>query len=192
MSFQLVKKAIRSEQPTPVHKLVLIVIADHVNEKRGGTAYPSVQTIAEYVGVSPRHVQRVLRDLEAQGVLELSTKRGYMGTNKYRILTHNMTWVSPQHDMGVTPNMTWVSQGGDMGVTRIYKEHINIDRIDGPPPSGQGGAVSAVERTNRVGEVAPERSSGDTPCEKHPYHYDDECETCYANKGTTELKEQTA
>ena len=67
-------------------RLVLLCIADHVNTE-SGTAYPSLDTIAEETCVSRRQVSRAIADLEAMGEIEVLHKgngRGY--STVYRIL----------------------------------------------------------------------------------------------------------
>ncbi len=51
MSFKLVKSVISSERVDGMHKLVLIILADYVNDSRGNAAWPSVTTVAIKAGV---------------------------------------------------------------------------------------------------------------------------------------------
>lgn len=72
----------------PTAKLVLIVIAEHANEKRGdGMAWPSIETIARLACVSERPVQRHLRQLVADGWLfvEQHSVGGRGRTTVYRL-----------------------------------------------------------------------------------------------------------
>jgi len=177
MSFQLVKKVIRSEQQSPAHKLVLIVIADHTNETKSGTAWPSVETIAAYVGLKRRQVQRILRDLEATGQIQVWKRSAMMGANRYQILSKG---VSPMTRGGVTHDTSDVSyktRGGVTHDTQVHKEHIK-KRAGGAPPSGQGATALANNDQKNVATVA-QAYGGDTPqCAQHKT-IDWQCSTCY-------------
>lgn len=179
MSFKLVKQVIRSHQQSPAHKLVLIVIADHTNENKTGTAWPAVETIAEYVGLSRRQVQRILRELEASGQLKVWKKNAQMGTNRYKIDILNVTPMSPHGDTYVTPNVTFTTSQRDTHVTRVYKEHIN-NRVGVAPAFGQG--ADALQRTDEkeLSGDAVRAAAHDAPkCQTHNY-VDIQCDTCYA------------
>ena len=52
-------------------KMVLLVLANHVN-KQSGKTYPSVDTIARKSGLSRRSVQKFLKDFVSEGVLEIT------------------------------------------------------------------------------------------------------------------------
>lgn len=178
VSFKLVKKVIRSTQQTAAHKLVLVVIADHTNENKTGTAWPSVDTIAGYVGLRRRQVQRILRDLEKSGQLKVWKKNAQMGTNRYQIIVDNVSPMTPQRVTHDTPNVSPMTLGGVTHDTRVYKEHINkrVGGAPGPQPRGAT-ALQNIDQHN-VATVA-QASGGDTPqCQQHKA-IDWECKTCY-------------
>jgi hypothetical protein len=58
---------------TGTAKLVLLGIANHDGD---GGAWPSVDTLAVYANASPRAVQYVLRELEANGELAVALQDG--------------------------------------------------------------------------------------------------------------------
>ncbi len=60
-------------------KVVLLGIANHDGD---GGAWPSIETLARYANVSPRNVQRALRELEDLGELRTITRSG--GTSQTR------------------------------------------------------------------------------------------------------------
>jgi hypothetical protein len=177
MSFKLVKQVIRSTQQSPAHKLVLIVIADHTNETKSGTAWPAIDTIAAYVGLKRRQVQRILRELEKTGQIQVDKRGAFKGTNRYRILS---TGVSPTTPHGVTHDTSEVSFTTKRGVThdtQVHKEHIK-KRAGGAPPSGQGATALANNNQQNVATVA-QAYGGDTPqCAQHKT-IDWQCSTCY-------------
>jgi len=179
MSFKLVKKVIRSRQQSPAHKLVLIVIADHTNENKSGTAWPSVETIAAYVGLKRRQVQRILRDLEAVEQIRVWKKDAQMGTNRYQIVSDNVSPMTPHSVTHDTPNVSSTTRGGVTHDTRVYKEHIN-KRVGGAPaPQGRGDTASETNQKEMA--IVAQAYGGDTPqCQQHTTHYETQCETCYA------------
>ncbi|WP_158610135.1 helix-turn-helix domain-containing protein [Micromonospora globbae] len=79
-----VKDALRaSHDLKPTERLVLVAIVAHSNAE--GHAWPSVATIAEYVGCSERTVQRALRRLVEVGRLVVRKVAG-IATRVYRLV----------------------------------------------------------------------------------------------------------
>jgi hypothetical protein len=69
----------------PSHKLTLIVLGDIHNE-RTGRCFPSKAKIAALAGLSMKQIDRVLRELEANGMLKILSRRGHRGrttSNEY-------------------------------------------------------------------------------------------------------------
>jgi DNA-binding transcriptional ArsR family regulator len=67
-----------------------LAVAAYVNA-RTGAAWPRVERLAADRGLTPRAVQRHLRELEAAGLLDVAESRrpdGSQGTNTYRLATH--------------------------------------------------------------------------------------------------------
>jgi DNA-binding transcriptional MocR family regulator len=178
VSFKLVKQVIRSEQQSPAHKLVLIVIADHTNETKSGTAWPAIDTIAAYVGLKRRQVQRILRELENTGQIQVQKRDAFKGTNRYRILS---TRVSPTTPVGVTHDTSEVSFMTKRGVThdtQVHKEQITTKAGGAPAPQGRGATALETHDEQNVAPVA-QAFGGDTPqCQQHKT-IDWECKTCY-------------
>ena len=85
VSFKLVKSIIHSDRVDGNHKLVLIILADYVNESKGNASWPALSTVALQAGFSTRHTRRIIRELEAEGVLRTIRQAGLRGTNKYVI-----------------------------------------------------------------------------------------------------------
>jgi hypothetical protein len=67
------------------HRLVLLEIANHVNDKNG-LAWPTYETIANKTGLSRRWVIELVSDLVAVGELKIIPNGGPNGEQAYRIL----------------------------------------------------------------------------------------------------------
>lgn len=118
MSFKLVKKIIHTDRVEGIHKLVLIILADYVNEGNGNAAWPSVTTVANQAGTSIRHTRRVIRELEVEGVLITTRQAGLRGTNKYVIDldagVDSLSKFSPGADTHVRGGRTFTTPGADI------------------------------------------------------------------------------
>jgi hypothetical protein len=69
----------------PTDKFVLIAIADRVNDKRGGVAWPSIPRLVAMTGYDRRTVQKALRRLQDSGHLEVVEKARGRRSARYRI-----------------------------------------------------------------------------------------------------------
>jgi len=194
MSFKLVKKVIHSDRVDGMHKLILIILADYVNEAKGNAAWPSVTTVALRAGASIRHTRRIIRELETEGVLKTQKQAGRYGTNKYVIDVDIPVDNSVRADTHVLPGADiYDIKGGhmrhvraDTHVLQTDKEQIRTNTFGGAPAPGQGATASLQRDHHNVATVA-QASGGDTPqCQQHTTHYDKQCETCYAELGRKE------
>lgn len=79
MSVESMSVALRLPGLPPAEKLLLVGIANHDGD---GGAWPSTATLATYVGVSVRQVQKLLRKLEERGLVTVELQAG--GTVKMR------------------------------------------------------------------------------------------------------------
>ena len=79
MSVEAIAIAINHSQAQGLARMVLVGIANHDGD---GGAWPSIATLATYVGVTPRQVQKLLRKLEERGLLSIEVQAG--GTTKTR------------------------------------------------------------------------------------------------------------
>jgi len=188
MSFKLVKKVIHSDRVDGMHKLILIILADYVNEAKGNAAWPSLTTVALQAGASIRHTRRIIRELETEGVLKTQKQAGRYGTNKYVIDVDIPVDNSVRADTHVPPGADiYDTKGGhmrhvraDTHVLQTYKEQIRTNTFGGAPAPGQGATASLQNDDHNVATVA-QASGGDTPqCQQHTTHYEKQCETCYA------------
>lgn len=159
MSFHLVKEIINSSQVANTAKLVLIVVADFIND-RGDGAWPAIETIAHKVGISERHTKRVIRQLETDGLIKVVPRAGRRGTNLYFITLgasqktlkkgdiHDTSRGHSRHVEG-----TFETERGDAHVTRIDK---NIqEHISAAPAAREGGPAAATEPEITIAIPAP-------------------------------------
>jgi len=106
-------------------RLLWRVMVDYCDED--GRCWPSVETLALDVGVSERHAQRALRDLETRGLVSTERRTG-------RVSTYTLTpdaSVTGTPDAHVTRPLTPASPGGDAHVTRPLtpaSPHTGIDQ----------------------------------------------------------------
>ena len=95
----------------PAEKLLLRILVDSMGEKN--TCWPSLKTLAEEVGVTVRHLRRMLRHLEAAGWIKSEARY-----RSDRSQTSNVyTWCGPQ-DTGVCTPQTCVS-GLELSIGKI-------------------------------------------------------------------------
>ena len=182
MSFKLVKKVIHTDRVDGTHKLVLIILADYVNESKGNASWPALSTVAQQAGLSARHARRIIRDLEAEGVLVTVKQAGLRGTNKYIIDVDSVsgadTHVPPRADIHDRRGGHPRPGGADTHVLRIDKEHIRTDTFDRAAPSGRAAAVSLQESTNNASAVVTATADDAPACTEHTETLIS-CTTCY-------------
>lgn len=159
MSFQLVKAVINSQAVANTSKLVLIVVADFVND-RGDGAWPAIETIAKKVGISERHTKRVIRQLEADGLIHVIPRAGRRGTNLYFINLPTSQKTIKEGDIRDTSRghsrhveVTYETYRGDTHVTQIDKNIL--EPIIAAPTARQGGSAAANEEEDTIRTPAP-------------------------------------
>ncbi|MGR6318858.1 helix-turn-helix domain-containing protein [Micromonospora soli] len=123
---QAVKAALLSTRDLGKNeRAVAIAIAAHANHE--GSAWPSVATLAEYVGCSERTVQRCLAKLVQLGRLVVSKVAG-IATRVYRLVHTNRRTTAA---VGVTEQPAGVTHspaGGDsQSVTRSTEDQLKGD-----------------------------------------------------------------
>jgi hypothetical protein len=84
VSIQTLLHVLNNSKAKKSHRLVLIEIANHVNEK-SGLAWPSQTTIALKTGLTRRWVNEVIADLVAVGELKIIPEGGPNGEHAYSI-----------------------------------------------------------------------------------------------------------
>lgn len=106
-------------------RLVVLAIAAHTNS--AGDAWPSVATIAEYVGVSERTVQRALARLVQAGRLVVRQVAGIV-TRVYRLVVDGVTSTIkgvPSGQAGVTVQ---AARGDSPTVSPEVEDHQKMKR----------------------------------------------------------------
>ena len=123
--------AFESKCRSHTHKFVLVSLADQASAD--GECWPSIRYISERCQLSRRHVQRILSDLEEDGMITRNMNAQKNGVNLYKItgiypveskrfqklrgdVGDTVTPESP-HDTGVTPPVTPESPPHDSQVT---------------------------------------------------------------------------
>ena len=68
MSFTKIKWALKQDGLLASEFRVLLILTDHCNEK-SGKCFPSIRTVAGRAELSERHCKRVIKQLEAKGLI---------------------------------------------------------------------------------------------------------------------------
>ena len=182
MSFKLVKKVIHTDRVDGIHKLVLVILADYVNESKGNASWPALSTVSQQAGLSPRHTRRIIRELENEGVLVTIKQAGLRGTNKYVIdvspVVGEDTHVPPREDIHDRKGGHPRPGGEDTHVPRTYKEQIRTDTFDRAAASGRAAAVSLQNPINNSGHTVRVEPDGAPKCTEHTETLIS-CVTCY-------------
>ena len=93
MSMLLMVEAMKLKVGNPLRKLVLIKLADNASDK--GECFPSIAYIAEQCEISERSVQNHIKQLEADGLLKIESRKSESGLNKSNIYYLNFSGVNP-------------------------------------------------------------------------------------------------
>lgn len=95
---------------SPSEKLVLLVIADHADDQ-GGSAFPSLERMAQRTGLSRRTVIRAVQALANAGLVAVGKMRGRINAcNTYSLALKGV--VTPCHSGSdtVTPDPSYIRQ----------------------------------------------------------------------------------
>jgi hypothetical protein len=115
--------------------LVLLALADFADD--AGRCYPSMRTIAEKARMTERGAQKVIRRLEADGWVSVSTGNGRHGCNQYKIRTEK-----GEHGSGFNPEKT---------PNTVHPEH-------GSPRTAEQKPRTRVQETPNGGSPEPSRT----------------------------------
>ncbi len=182
MSFKLVKKVIHTDRVDGIHKLVLIILADYVNESKGNASWPALSTVSQQAGLSPRHTRRIIRELENEGVVKTTKQAGLRGTNKYVIDVSPVlgadTHVLPRADIHDRKGGHPRPGGADTHVPRTYKEQIRTDTFAAGAPPGRAPSGSLENPINNSGSVVRAVAHDAPKCTEHD-EVVIQCATCY-------------
>ena len=124
------KRVARDKEVSPnAARLATVVCLVYLNAK-SGMAWPSLETLADDVGLSVRHVQRLVRRLERLGYLGITTSTGRGRANVYRICTpERVTPGSPLDELKG-------DKSGQERVTPRPPQHIDRTICEGVAPNG--------------------------------------------------------
>lgn len=123
----------------PAKRDLLMALADHAKDD-GSNAYPSVDFLAWKLDISPRTVQRLLRELEHDGLILATTRAGRSKPTVYKIDLSNGVKKSPfigrqnvttKHDKmspqmeqeRVTPHEKVIVEKGDTPSAILLRNH---------------------------------------------------------------------
>jgi hypothetical protein len=137
MSWQSTKAVWAHSQARGSRKMLLLAIAQFT-DRHGRNAWPSIATLSEMVGVGPRAITDLLKDLEAAGDLAVERVRG-------RGLSNNYTITLP-HAAGNE------NDGGD-----------GADGGKGDQPRQKGDQTGTFSATSEVEKGDQPRQKGDQP-----------------------------
>ncbi len=140
MSNAAITAAWRADVTPAARKLVLIYLADRMNEQTG-QLNPSVTTVAKACGMSPRQAQRHMHDLEQMGLLQVIGNHfggSPHATRRYRLNLPEVIHTGDTHDRGDmhdtgdtddargdthdTPGVTSMTHTGVTDVTQSRRE----------------------------------------------------------------------
>ena len=130
MSFEATQAVRKHSKQKRSAFLLLLTIADYVNEKKGGVAWAGVPRLADAARMSERQVQRLTRVLENSGELQVLRQQGPHGTNLYKVCLPKNLVVSVAGDVGDTSGnrgavpVTPETRIGDTPVTQSLNEPI--------------------------------------------------------------------
>ena len=163
MSIEAVSWALNTKRvATPMQRLVLIAVANHA-DKRGQSAWPSQETLAEYCCCSSRTIRRQLSELEESGII----RRG-----DQRLVSHFRG--------GYRPVVYDVDLGGDEPVDNSGRDRTsaadlrpdNLSRLDTGVHRGRTSATlrpdTGVLRTVLEPSIEPSISNSLPPCASDP------------------------
>jgi len=163
MSIEAVSWALNTKRvATPMQRLVLIAVANHA-DKRGQSAWPSQETLAEYCCCSSRTIRRQLSELEESGII----RRG-----DQRLVSHFRG--------GYRPVVYDVDLGGDEPVDNSGRDRTsatdlrpdNLSRLDTGVHRGRTSATlrpdTGVLRTVLEPSIEPSISNSLPSCASDP------------------------
>ena len=127
MSFEAISAVWDRSTRRRTELLVLLAIADYVNEKKG-VAWPGVPRLAQKTRLSERQLQRIIRILERSGELQVSRAAGPGRTNLYRICLSAENAGKGEDiaasDKSITEAVSSASSKGDTAATQSLNEPI--------------------------------------------------------------------
>ncbi|KAB1919088.1 helix-turn-helix domain-containing protein [Micromonospora noduli] len=150
-----VKDALRaSHDLKPTERLVLVAIVAHANAE--GEAWPSVATVADYVGCSERTVQRALRRLVEVGRLVVAKVAGVV-TRVYRLVVGGGDTTTGGGD--ISPRGGDISTGGGDAL-RVTQRSLEDHSEDVKPRAARSDWRRFIPKTKTANPPQPRPSYG--------------------------------
>jgi hypothetical protein len=125
LSAKLVGWALEQEGLEPQEKLLLVILADHFNDKEGA-AWAGQARIAKMMGVSDRQVRRLQVSLVSKGLLNVELRTGQ--SNLYRMVTPDVLSYPLGHTSPTTPD-TAVLHNSYRTLNERYPDKSKVTQI---------------------------------------------------------------
>jgi hypothetical protein len=139
MSIDVMSTVWRQSKQKGSALLLLLSLADYADEK--GVAFPSVDTLAGKVRMTPRNVQLLLRKLEADGEIVIKANAGPGGANRYRLTFQGGEKFSSQNGTDNGGGGEIQREGGEIQRAKGVKPASPDPSLDPPVQQGQGEAA---------------------------------------------------
>lgn len=182
MGVKLMSQAFSTSLPTS-QKMVLLVLCDFANDD-GLSCHPSVAKVAKKASVSDRQCKRLIRDLEALGVVAVvgnnyggkpgSTRHYQINVQRLLALSTGDTHVTGDNlsrvtdetgrgDTGDTPGVTNGTQTGDTHVTQPPKDPpVEPPKTPQCEARGRAAKKNSPEGFERCWAEYPKRAGGNS------------------------------
>lgn len=157
MSWQACKAAWQSDLP-PLHKYVLLALADYADAK-GGNVWPSVSTLVQKTGLSESTVHRALKALLDSG--RIAEQKGISGrlTNTYRVVSQRRHTDTPPDSDRHPPEILTDTRSVHLDPTSdpTSAEREKLDQAAHVREADEAPALSPADRWNEVfvGDAKP-------------------------------------
>jgi DNA-binding transcriptional regulator LsrR (DeoR family) len=125
LSAKLVGWALEQEGLEPQEKLLLVILADHFNDKEGA-AWAGQARIAKMMGVSDRQVRRLQVSLVDKGLLNVELRAGQ--SNLYKMVTPDVMSY-PSGRIGPTTPDTAVLHNSYRTLNERYSDKSKVTQI---------------------------------------------------------------
>lgn len=159
---KVLDRVLKTDSVKGTIKFVLVVIAYHADDK--GECFPSLKLISLETGLSVRHCQRLIEQLEELGELEIVSGGGRK-SNTYRLTKYlqdskiNVPECHPTLDMDVTPDILENPVSIDIHVTPQVSEcHPSLDTDVTPPMTSMSNELTYNKHIRPLKAKSKEKS----------------------------------
>jgi hypothetical protein len=115
----------------PVARHILVALATFANRRRGGWAWPSVDTLTDATGWGATAVRAALARIEAAGILEVDRRPGH--ATRWCFPTLGITATPPPGELTPPPGEGTPPPGGAVST---YEAHRSTRRARARAPQG--------------------------------------------------------